>query len=49
MSMTAGLALAYMKIVSLALGIMVLVWIAAKISLALQKKKNDPIAADDAE
>ncbi len=49
MGMAAGLSLAYMKIVSLALGIMVLVWVAAKIWLAFYQKKNDPTGADDAE
>ncbi len=39
MGMAAGLSIAYMKILSLAAGIMALVWAAAKVWLAFHQKK----------
>ena len=39
MSIVAGLSIAYMKILSLAAVIVAVVWVAAKVSLALHQKK----------
>ena len=49
MGMTAGVALAFMKIIPIALAIMGIVWGAAKISVALHQKKHRRTGADDAE
>ncbi len=49
MDAAAGLALAYMKIIPIALAIMGIVWVAAKISVALHQKKYGHTDADDAE
>ena len=48
MDAAAGLALAYMKIIPIALAIMGIVWVAAKISVALHQKKHGHTGADDA-
>lgn len=52
MDFVLGLSLAYMKILSLAAGIMFIVWGAAKVSLAIHQRKSEKIRAtgnDDAE
>ncbi len=49
MNAAAGLALAYMKIIPIALAIFGIVWVAAKISVALHQKKHGHTGADDAE
>lgn len=48
MDAAAGLALAYMKIIPIALAIMGIVWVVAKISVALHQKKHGHNGADDA-
>ena len=49
MSMTAGVALAFMKIIPIAFVIMGIVWVAAKISVALHQKRHGHTGADDAD
>ena len=49
MGMAAGVALAFMKIIPIAFAIMGIVWVAAKISVALHRKKHGHTGADDAE
>ena len=48
MDAAAGLALAYLKIIPIALAIMGIVWVVAKISVALHQKKHGHTGADDA-
>ncbi len=47
MDFALGLSLAYMKILSLAAVIMVIVWGAAKVSVAIHQKKSDKIGASE--
>lgn len=49
MDFSIGLALAFMKIIPIAFAIMGLVWVAAKISVALHQKKHGYTGAEDAE
>ncbi len=49
MGMTAGVALAFMKIIPIALVIMGIVWVAAKISVSLHQKKHGHNGADAAD
>jgi len=49
MDFSIGLALAFMKIIPIALAIMAIVWVAAKISVTLHQKKHGLTGADDAE
>jgi hypothetical protein len=49
MGMAAGVALAFMKIIPIAFAIMGIVWVAAKISVALHRKKHGHTGADDAD
>ncbi len=47
MDFVLGLSLAYMKILSLAAAIMVAVWGAAKVSLAIHQRKTEKTAASE--
>jgi len=49
MDFAAGLALAFMKILPIAFAIMGLVWISARVSVALHRKKHGLNGADDAD
>ena len=49
MGMAAGVALAFMKIIPIAFAIMGIVWVAAKISVALHRIKHGRTGTDGAD
>ena len=49
MDFALGLSLAYMKILSLAAVIMVIIWAAAKVSLALHQRKSEKIGTSESD
>jgi hypothetical protein len=49
MDFALGLSLAYIKILSLAAVIMVIVWGAAKVSVAIHQRKNEKIGVSESD